>query len=360
MKKNIIKKTLTILLLVLIAGILLVPKKIFTNEEFLTGKTSQTLYSTRYKNNYKEFDKNQLDPTFMNSIDDSNYELIMKRCYQFPGVTIEEMIKRMNQQVNDPTSRFIGQRGFTLITNNFTDVKNKIIADIQTVHDTKIKAPINGNLYTLLFQVPYYKDAQGEDIIIQSFNINSYNFLPSYSADPRNMNGQQQIYYVVWMFYGNYNSKWKIQNQDNFPQLWMSWLDANNISYEPQCFMVGAGNTDGPVKYAGCSSSKGTINGVASATCAGPKAGNNLLQTDNKDPKTTTSSYGILYTVNKTASSIAPYFSNPSFKVSPLPEQQQSLHLHTNSVTDLDYSNHTNHTNHMNHKNNKKKRANIK
>jgi len=334
MKKNIIKKTLMILLLVLIAGILLVPRKNSTNEGFLTGKTSQTLYSNTYKNKYKEFDKNQLNPTFMNSIDDSGYELIMKRCYQFPGTMIEEIVTGMNQIVNDPT-RVIGQRSFTLITNNFADVKNKIIADIQTVHDTKIKGPINGNVYSLLFQVPYYKNAQGQDIIIQSFNVSSYNFLPSYTADPRNMNGQQQIYYAVLMFYGNYNNKWQLQSQDRFPQFWMSILDTNNISYEPQCYMVGAGNTDGPFKYAGCSSSKGAINGVNSATCLGPQPGNNLLQTDSGDPKTTKSTYGILYTVNKTASSIAPYFSNSSFKVPDLPQQQQTLDLNMNSVGNL-------------------------
>ena len=299
-----------ILLILLIAGILLVPRK-NTTEGFgvpvLTGKTSETIY--RDTKDYKAYDKKIADPTFMNSIDDSDSELIMSRCYQFTNnIRIGDIRKWMNDAINDNRENAIGSRGFTVMTYNFTDVKNKIIEDIQSVHDTLIKGPINGPVYALITQVPYYKDAQGKDIVIQSFNVDGYNYQPSYTSDPKNMNGNQPIYYLVWMFYGQYNNKnWKMTSMDRFKQFMSTW-DQWLISYEPQCYMVGAGNTDGPFKYAGCSSSIGKIDGVNTASCLGPKRGNNTLQTDKLDPKTTESSYTILYTINPKATSIAPFF----------------------------------------------------
>jgi hypothetical protein len=320
MKFNkVIKKTLLILLILLIAGILLVPRK-NTTESFqvLTGKTSETIY--RDTKDYKAYDKKVSDPTFMNSIDDSESELIMSRCYQWSDVTIENFSRWMNDSIKDPKT--VGIRGFTVMTYNFTDVKNKIIEDIQTVHDTLIKGPINGPIYTLITQVPYYKDAQGKDIVIQSFNVDGYNYQPTYTSDPKNMNGNQPIYYLVWMFYGQYkNKKWTMTRTDGFKQI-MQILDQRSVSYEQQCYMAGAGN-GGAFNYAGCSSSDGKINGVNSASCLGPKAGNNTLQTDKLDLKTTKSSYAILYTINPKATSIAPFFNNNPLKFPSLIDDTQ-------------------------------------
>jgi hypothetical protein len=330
MKFNkIVKKTLMILLILLIAGILLVPRK-NTTEGFqvLTGKTSETIY--RDTKDYKAYDKKVADPTFMNSIDDSESELIMSRCYQWPDVRIEQFTRWMNDSIKDPKT--VGTRGFTVMTYNFTDVKNKIIEDIERVKDTLIKDPINGPVYALITQVPYYKDAQGKDIVIQSFNVDGYNYQPTYTSDPKNMNGNQPIYYLVWMFYGQYkNKQWTMTRTDGFKQI-MQILDQSGggsgglggggVSYEQQCYMAGAGS-GGAFNYAGCSSSDGKINGVNSASCLGPKAGNNILQTDKLDPKTTKSSYAILYTINPKATSIAPFFNNHPLVIPELTEDAQ-------------------------------------
>ena len=296
--KSNIRWILWIVLIIIIGSILLIPRKI-TNEgfEILRGFTSETIY--RDTKDIVKYDARAKDAGFMDTIDDRTDELIMKRCYQYANVTIDDIIKKTN-------NGDIAIRPFTLITSNFAEVKNKIILDIETVHDTVVNGPIYGPMYALIFQVPYYKNAQGQDISLQSFNVSTYNFQPAY--DERNLNAQQPIYYYVQMIYSRYNSAWRLGQDDLFAKNSMSYLDKNNTSFEPQCFMVGAGNTDGPNKFAGCASSKASVNGMNTSTCLGPKQNNNLLQSDASDKKNTVSSYGILYTINTNADTIKRYF----------------------------------------------------
>jgi hypothetical protein len=252
--KNFLKKintALAIILLIIIASVLLIPKKLTHEgfEDIARGFTSETLY--RDSKDIKKYDNLASSPSFMDTIDDKHDELIMNRCYQFTNAYINDLID--GSMVNPCATRL-----FTIVTNNFMDVKNKFFIDIQTVHDTIIKGPIQGPVYVLIYQVPYYKDAQGKDISLQAFNVSGYDFQPSH--DDRNPNGNIQIYYKVLVIYGKYkitnNNTWQLQTSDLFAAWKMSW-DNSLSSFEPQCFMKGVGNTDGPNKYAGCSSSNG-------------------------------------------------------------------------------------------------------
>jgi hypothetical protein len=294
MNKNALReniKTLfgTILFIILLV-ILLIPRKI-VNEKFeqLRGYTSETIY--RDTKDIVKYDKRMEDPSFMSTIDDQNDPLIMKRCYQIPNLVIEDLKNGIKNNLYCATSTY------DIITNNFTDVINKIILDIQTVHDTTIKGLIHGPIYIWITQVPYFKNDKGEDISLQSFNTSDFKFQPYY--DQKNMTNNPTIYYYCAIFYARYTPTWKLTENDLFKKSVMSQLDMYYTSFEPQCYMVGVGNTDGPFKYAGCASSDARVNGTYSASCLGPKQGNNLLQLDKEDKKNT-----IVYVINNRADTI--------------------------------------------------------
>jgi hypothetical protein len=120
--KEKIQWILYILVIIIVGSILLIPRKI-TNEGFevLRGFTSETLY--RDIKDIVKYDARAKDLSFMDTIDDRTDELIMKRCYQYANVTIDDIIKNNN-------NGGIAIRPFTLVTTNFAEVKNKIILDI--------------------------------------------------------------------------------------------------------------------------------------------------------------------------------------------------------------------------------------
>jgi len=297
-KKSIAKIIIAIVFIV-ISIILLVPKNKKENFESLNGFTSETLY--RDLKDLTKFDARIKDPSFIQTADDRNYELIMKRCYQYAGTTIEQIITGSQ---NDATVPCYTQ-SFQKITSDFAVVKNSIINNIQSAYDilnNGTQAPIHGPIYVMIYQVPYYKNSLGQDISLQSFNVSQYNFLPT------NKSGIQNIFYYVQMFYGRYAKNGSLMSSDQYARQVLPGHDAQMHSFEPQCFMVGNGTTDGSKVYAGCASSKGLINGLNSATCLGPVPGNSVMQNDPEDKKNTVSTYGVLYTVNTLVDSIKRYF----------------------------------------------------
>ena len=295
-KKSIAKIILAIVFIV-ISIILLVPKNKKENFRTLTGFTSETLY--RDLKDLTKFDARIKDPSFIQTADDRYYELIMKRCYQNAGITIEQII-----QLGIDRQPCYAQ-SFQKITSDFSIVKTSIINNIQTAHDTLLnngtQAPIHGPVYVMIYQVPYYKNSLGQDISLQSFNVSQYNFLST------NKSGIQNIFYYVEIYYGRYAKNGSLMTIDKYTSQ-IPGNDAIMKSFEPQCFMVGNGNTDGPNVYPGCASSRGLLNGLNTATCLGPIPGNSVMQNDSEDKKNTVSTYGVLYTVNTLADSIKRYF----------------------------------------------------
>ena len=314
--KGNIKTLLWIILITILVIVLLIPRKIINeNFETLRGYTSETIYRdlkdiTKYDNRMKEKD-------FISLIDDRSDELLMKRCYQIPGTKMENL---MNDGINNRPCK---ARSFNVITTDFTEVIEKIVLNVQDIHDTRVKGLIHGPVYVLISQVPYYKNDKGQDIALQAFNVADYGFSPRY--DQSNTNSNHTIFYKVIIIYSRYSKGWRLNETDLFKTSIMSWLDSNNISYEPQCFMSAIGTRSGPFKYGGCASSDGTIKiddkTINSATCLGPKWGNNLLQSDTTDVKNTPSTYLILYVLNNNADSIKRFLYNKDTVDYPTPWQ---------------------------------------
>lgn len=301
--KGNIKTLLWIILIIILIVILLIPRKIINeNFEILRGFTSETIY--RDLKDISKYDKRMTDIDFMSTIDDQKDELIMKRCYQIPNFKIEQM----QMKKDDPCKL----RTFDIVTSDFTEVINKIVLNVQEIYDTRVKGLIHGPIYVLLSQIPYYKNDKGEDIALQSFNTSSYQFSPY--LNETNVNNTSAIYYKCIIYYSRYSRGWRLNEEDLFKKTLMTYLDRNNTSFEPQCYIKGVGASSGPLKYGGCASSDGTIKvdnkPINSAKCLGPKPGNNLLQTDNTDVKNTPSTYVILYVLNNNADSIKRFLYN--------------------------------------------------
>jgi hypothetical protein len=320
--KKMIKKVIITLLLFIIVIILLVPRGIYSKESFIsspestTNTTSESIYRNVFTNSpaasaVSTYDAQINDLSFSRTNDDSKYELIMKRCYQYPNLTFEQIASGTGEGAKTLGQGSCFKQTFTMSTAEFINVKLQIIQKIQNAYDSElnggISAPIHGPIYVQIFQVPYYitNDANSSTISLQPFNIASYGFKAQYQ------DGNQPINYYCIIYYGRYSPDGILVNDDNFTKYSLPYFDQNYASGEQQCYMRGAtknGMGEGINVYAGCSSSTGTTTGGYPAKCTGPIAGNNLLQKDPNDKLTTLSSYGILYLVNPTAPSIKSFF----------------------------------------------------
>jgi hypothetical protein len=298
-----------IILFIIIVSVLLIPrspKSHIENFRSLSGFTSETEY--RDLKNIAKFDSRINELSFQDLADDRNYELKMKRCYQFPNYTIDKFIQEFKSPKLKSFMKCV-YNDFTVITSDFKDVKNKIVLELQSVHDIKIQGPIHGPVYVMIFQVPYYKNSQNQDISLQAFNTSEYNYRPIYNQNSTSLD--IKILYHVVMYYGKYendpsNNVYRLGSIDNF-QPWMAMFDDRNASFEPQCFIQGGGVTEGPMVYGGCASSNGTISGSTTSTCLGPE---NPVKYNDNDGKKTKSTYAILYTINQEADSLKRYFLN--------------------------------------------------
>ena len=341
--KGIIKNISLTVLLIIIAIVLLIPRRhneILTHENFISldGYTSKTLY--RDTKNIAVYDSVTQQPSYMDTIDDKNDMLLMKRCYQFADSTLNDVIDLLTSKklVNNAVQQGV------VYTNDFGTVSNNIIQSIQTAHDTflnnGIASPIHGPVYVFIFQVPYYKNNLGEDISIQSFNVSTYQFQPYY-VDPKNSlnsNPDHLIQYNYIICYGRYDKNGNIMDTDTFATKVLPDLDKKYVSYQNQCYINGAGIAQGPKVFAGCSSSSGTQSYTSpeqkylTAKCLGPEKNDTLL-TKAVDPNIRISTYPILYTMNTRCDAVSRFFFNPNNIQSPGPWQyitNQNMLAHLN------------------------------
>jgi len=324
--KTLIKNTLIFLLLFVIVIVLLIPRGLSNPHEsfvssILSGNTSQSIYRDTMKTSKTAadgvalYDELSSSMSFSQTNDDKNYELIMKRCYQYPNTTFDDILN--GWLINKHTDIFT--QSFSLSTVDFNEVKTKIISNIQNAHDNilngAIPSPIRGPVYVDIFQVPYYKNSTNKVIDIKSFSISSYNFQAEHNELANNVNSYTQpINYYCIIYYPRYTPNGILNNYDSFTSQEIPKRDRSYVSGQQQCYMYGQGANDGQKIYAGCSSSTGSTNlknnGLISyvANCFGPKPDNNFLQKDPVDKLTTLSSYGVLYTINTTSLSLKPYF----------------------------------------------------
>lgn len=308
---------------------MLVPKK----EHFISvssGETYPSVYKTAaYTSPAMIDDIFKLKAITMDDRDDL---LHMKRCYQFPDAKVNS-IKTGLPQFYSQVSAVEGgvyNVSFDMLSCSFKDVQSRIICELQKFHEKFLcnstknlscttfessitnvdswnpnqKCPfprpaaesdititcstkIEGPVYALIFQSPYYRNAQNQNMPIQ-FTIDKYGYLP-YNTDKPVPDENAPIYYYVNLVFSRYNKNGKLAPVDYMRDRYIPLLDSFAFSKDKACY-INAKNNPNPGMPVGCASTDTPYK----ATCLGPR---NPLS-PNADERNTESSYGILYEIN--------------------------------------------------------------
>lgn len=271
------------------------------------------------------------------SMDDKNDLLHMRRCYQFPNQTIESLkaLKAAGNAFKHKVEGGMYVLDFDMVTCSFSDVQSKIVCELQKfqeqllcksatgprkctsfpysrvaadVHtwkpldrcplkataptpvvdvvatcDTKIQGPV----YALLFQAPFYRSESGAEVTAQ-FNVADFDNLP-YTGSK---DADAPIYYYVQLLFARYNKNAQLSSMDFMRDYFIPYMDARNFSKERHCYIASKNNITRPNLPGGCSSTEGY---PYAAKCLGPA---DPSKHDKNDRRETISSYGILHEIN--------------------------------------------------------------
>lgn len=143
----------------------------------ITGLTSLDIYKNT--NNYASFVKQYTDNYRLGLIDDRDKLLHMRACLQVSGDV--NILQQFINLTNNNSVRAV--RIGPMYTNNIQDVEKRIREEVQNTcqqlrNSTKNpNAMVEGNIYVIIMQAPYYKAADGSMMSVQ-FNISDYGMLP--------------------------------------------------------------------------------------------------------------------------------------------------------------------------------------
>jgi hypothetical protein len=308
MKAEKIKGFIALLLIVIVLLITLMPKRRQRLEKFdIIGSVGLPSSEQIYQNATSPADFDGQIRNVFNALSDQNSLMIYKRCYAFPGMSMDDL-----------TASFLNPIFYTrfipIYANDFKQVRDAIIVTIQNFATNHPYKKIKGDVYVMVMQAPYIND-RGQSISVSTDNVENYIY------NPLNINNavtnSQMIYYNVMVMFGSYKANGRMLRgcYDLVYNNLINTLDANNYSKEPQCFMSCIGDNS---KFCGCATSNNNdipaenfiafiLNFVRkylaqlfrttsySSTCLGPRI--NGLPTDPKDLPTT---YASIYIVNQT------------------------------------------------------------
>lgn len=228
MRFKYIKVLISVILLLLIVFVTLIPKE-------------------RYIENFESLTVEDAYRTLKNSTDFDNYVydiypsisktsiMVFKRCYNFQNKRLEDIVGEGSAY----------NKTFGIYANNFETVENRIIQELDSF--SSMKGKINGDVYILISQAPYYRD-EGKVIsnIPSTTNSNGYLFEPIFSNQ---VVSNRPIYYQIIMYYASYKSNGTYSPCSDLFYSSIQRLDASSYSKQPQCFIGCLGKTD---KYCGC------------------------------------------------------------------------------------------------------------
>jgi hypothetical protein len=224
----------------------------------------------------------------LDSLSDNSDLLQARRCYQFPGAMLNNMSN---------SGRFgCYYTVFEGLFPSLTEINSRIIQEIIKFKD-KIGSPIQGQVYVILFQVPYFVNERGNPIEIGYDVKDTTNFWPSGGSSPR-----QTVFYRVYVYFANYDPSSHEYSKDSyFECVILSDFDSKYASNDKQCFIrCLQSNT-----ACGCTSAAAGLyseNPSYKVKCMG----RDKQQNDQLAP----SSYGMLFTINQQYNILTPYFAS--------------------------------------------------
>ena len=219
----------------------------------------------------------------LESLSDSNNLLKVKRCYQLPYTVTKRAVD--TNEFGVYTTRFDG------LFPSMTQIEERIVQEIVNFKDSIPDDKIKGNVYALIFQVPYYKNDKGNPINAGYYTKDRFDFWPSAE--------RSDVYYQVFVIFASYD-RYKDYQQDSTFECGILPILDKFASNDKQCY-IRCKNSN---VACGCASSEPGLypdDPAYKIKCFG-------RDTVAQD-ELAISSFGILYTLNTQSTWVAKYFS---------------------------------------------------
>jgi len=217
---------------------------------------------------------------------DSNDILSTRFCmgYKDPNINFE---KTMDDSMKT-SSMFIDK-----ITKETMNLDSLRIDIERKLFDFKKGQKVQGPVYAMISQAPYYTDKQGDVIFHQPFNKNEYLQAPNYEFQSPPKNGLYVIVYLLYPMYDKAKQRITITNfKDHLLEQMKPYHDQK--THGDMCKIHCIGDTG---LFCGCLNT----NSPYSSRCLGP-----VDETDTQNTAYTT--YTMMYRVNESSKKMKPYF----------------------------------------------------
>lgn len=139
---------------------------------------------------------------------------------------------------------------FDINTENFSDVNARVYNMIQKFYDENGRSTIQGQIYVVLSQAPFYRDENNSILAIQ-YNANNYLNLPVNVMKPGVTTTSTRIQFYSYMIFTAYNDKGKLIKNKQIRKIGVLNIKKNFRHKESLCFISCPLHSDLPC---GCSS----------------------------------------------------------------------------------------------------------
>jgi len=271
---------ISILFLVIIAVLLIIPKKYFA-EQFDLQKSFDIYNQTSEMSVYdSKVDSLFASPSTLGTgFADANNFLITKRCYQFANTNIDSTIALFDTISRGPYFFDAGSVGiketidvycktYKLYVNSYDTIQHTVINDMQKLQ-TSTGQPVKGGVYVIITQIPYWRNYYNEyapvtvknntwNLSSQSPYFDTKNVNPnnSMSSQYKNVVSTGNLFIYITIMYSSYSSSGQYTNNDSRLNSLINILDRLSLSKNAMCQMKCLGNSD---LHCGCASTP--ING---------------------------------------------------------------------------------------------------
>lgn len=248
----------------------------------------------------------QLSKSFQTSFADDTDVMFLRSCVMMRD-TDEDMYPRMEKMLKSSVKYFV--QPFEFRTKHFNDVRNRIKEELG-LFGNQVGGTIQGPVFALVFQAPYYRDfdSANQTIHIQPYNIHEYQFRPyllhgrDEKDEKKNFVGNLMIVYMIYPMYTQAKQKMVVDpaGVEKYVAGCLNWFLKQSSLTETVCKMRCPSDS---MSFCGCMNTRESKGAPYTSVCLGPK--------DKDDfQKSTFVNYGILYRINEQNAMLKQHFSS--------------------------------------------------
>lgn len=273
MRIDLVVSLLIILLIIILLFLIYSKNKLLNVEKFVSNPTSSALYNL---NNSTGFD-NQMY-LYRNTLGDINDLLLVYGC----GINLGETPTALDELVKSST-KDLYTMPFNVLTNNYQDVQSKIFNLIQKYYDKNNRMTIEGQVYVVIAQAPFYRDGQN-NVIANQYNANNYLYSSTNVMTGASVDANPIIQFNGYLIFTAYDGSGRLIIDTEVRKNAILNIKKNFRQKEKLCFMACPNHSNLPC---GCASQKTPYI-------------SNCLESDNSDSMSAGEkyTYAILYRVN--------------------------------------------------------------